>query len=329
MQQETLKQGFWDDSDKAQAIFDELNSIKADVEKYDEIEEKIEEVKMMLEISKEDNTEEYEKEISKTLKSLEEKVDEFKIKTLLVGEYDKNNAILSIHAGAGGTEAQDWAEMLLRMYTRWIADKKYSYKITDYNQDTEGGIKSVSLIVQGINAYGFLKSEKGVHRLVRISPFDQQKRRHTSFASVDVFPEIKDSHNIQIDDKDLKVDTYRASGAGGQHVNMTDSAVRITHIPTGVTVQCQTERSQIANRKYAMDMLIAKLIMIKEEEKREKIEDIQGKYNQIAWGSQIRSYVFQPYTLVKDHRTNFESSQVQDVLDGDLDKFINAYLSHN
>ena len=273
--------------------------------------------------------EEYEKEISKTLKNLEEKVDEFKIKTLLVGEYDKNNAILSIHAGAGGTEAQDWAEMLLRMYTRWIADKKYSYKITDYNQDTEGGIKSVSLIVQGINAYGFLKSEKGVHRLVRISPFDQQKRRHTSFASVDVFPEIKDSHNIQIDDKDLKVDTYRASGAGGQHVNMTDSAVRITHIPTGVTVQCQTERSQIANRKYAMDMLIAKLIMIKEEEKREKIEDIQGKYNQIAWGSQIRSYVFQPYTLVKDHRTNCESSQVQDVLDGDLDKFINAYLSHN
>ena len=174
-----------------------------------------------------------------------------------------------------------------------------------------------------------MKSEKGVHRLVRISPFDQQKRRHTSFASVDVFPEIKDNHDIQIDDKDLKIDTYRASGAGGQHVNMTDSAVRITHIPTGVTVQCQTERSQIANRKYAMDMLIAKLIMIKEEEKREKIEDIQGKYNQIAWGSQIRSYVFQPYTLVKDHRTNCESSQVQDVLDGDLDKFINAYLSHN
>lgn len=243
MQQETLKQGFWDDSDKAQEIFDELNSIKADVENYDEIEEKIEEVKMMLEISKEDNTEEYEKEISKTLKSLEEKVDEFKIKTLLVGEYDKNNAIMSIHAGAGGTEAQDWAEMLLRMYTRWIADKNYSYKITDYNQDTEGGIKSVSLIVQGINAYGFLKSEKGVHRLVRISPFDQQKRRHTSFASVDVFPEIKDNHDIQIDDKDLKVDTYRASGAGGQHVNMTDSAVRITHP--------NRSHSPMSNRKIA------------------------------------------------------------------------------
>lgn len=243
-----------------------------------------------------------------------------------MGEYDKNNAILSIHSGAGGTEAQDWAEMLLRMYTRWISSKNYSYEITDYNQDTEGGIKSVSLKVKGMNAYGFLKSEKGVHRLVRISPFDQQKRRHTSFASVDVFPEIKESSEITIDDKDLKIDTYRASGAGGQHVNMTDSAVRITHIPTGVTVQCQSERSQIANRKYAMDMLIAKLIMIKEEEKREKIEDIQGKYNQIAWGSQIRSYVFQPYTLVKDHRTNYETPQVQDVLDGDLDQFMTSFL---
>ena len=281
---------------------------------------------IMLELSKEEDSEEYSKDIEKSLEKLEKDVDEFKIKTLLVGEYDKNNAILSIHSGAGGTEAQDWAEMLLRMYTRWISSKNYSYEITDYNQDTEGGIKSVSLKVKGMNAYGFLKSEKGVHRLVRISPFDQQKRRHTSFASVDVFPEIKESSEITIDDKDLKIDTYRASGAGGQHVNMTDSAVRITHIPTGVTVQCQSERSQIANRKYAMDMLIAKLIMIKEEEKREKIEDIQGKYNQIAWGSQIRSYVFQPYTLVKDHRTNYETPQVQDVLDGDLDQFMTSFL---
>ncbi len=326
LQEKTLKSDFWDDSEKAQEIFDELNSMKADVEKYDEISEKLDEVMIMLELSKEEDSEEYSKDIEKSLEKLEKDVDEFKIKTLLVGEYDKNNAILSIHSGAGGTEAQDWAEMLLRMYTRWISSKNYSYEITDYNQDTEGGIKSVSLKVKGMNAYGFLKSEKGVHRLVRISPFDQQKRRHTSFASVDVFPEIKESSEITIDDKDLKIDTYRASGAGGQHVNMTDSAVRITHIPTGVTVQCQSERSQIANRKYAMDMLIAKLIMIKEEEKREKIEDIQGKYNQIAWGSQIRSYVFQPYTLVKDHRTNYETPQVQDVLDGDLDQFMTSFL---
>ncbi len=326
MEKKTMAEGFWDDSSKAQSLFDELKIKKEKVEKLQEIDEELEEVKVLIEMVQEEDTTEYDKDINKSLKSIEKKLDEFKIETMLSGEYDKNNAVFCINSGAGGTEAQDWTEMLLRMYVRWMDDHGYSHEITDYNRDTEGGIKSVTLLVKGYNAYGYLKSEKGVHRLVRISPFDTNKKRHTSFASVDVYPEIDNHEGIEIDSNDLRIDTYRASGAGGQHVNTTDSAVRITHIPTGVTVQCQSERSQISNRETAMGMLKARLITIKEEENREKIEDIQGQYNKISWGSQIRSYVFHPYTLVKDHRTNFEVGNAEKVMDGEIDDFINEYL---
>lgn len=265
--------------------------------------------------------------LSVDLIKMEKQIDSLRLKTLLSGEYDSNNCYFSIHAGTGGLEATDWADMLKRMYERWFESKNWKWTMTDLNDEEGGGIKSVSFEVRGYNAYGFCKGEKGVHRLVRISPFDSQSRRHTSFASVDVYPEIKDSHNIEINDKDLKIDTYRSTGAGGQHVNTTDSAVRITHLPTGVVVTCQNERSQIQNRAKAMDILIAKLVQIKEEEHREKIEDIQGKYTQISWGNQIRSYVFQPYTLVKDHRTLEETGNVDRVMDGDLDDFVEAYLN--
>ncbi len=247
---------------------------------------------------------------------------------LFSGEYDSSNAILSINSGTGGLDAQDWAQMLLRMYIRWAENRSMKVKLLELISDPEAGIKTATILVQGENAYGKLKSEKGVHRLVRISPFDSSGKRHTSFASVDVLPEIDDDIDIQINPSDLKIDTYRASGAGGQHVNTTDSAVRITHLPTGVVVSCQNERSQHTNKDVAMKLLIAKLIQIKEEEQKEKIEDIQGQYNQITWGSQIRSYVFQPYKLVKDHRTNTENANVDAVMDGDLDAFIYAYLKN-
>lgn len=326
LENKTLEDGFWNDSDKAQKLFDDLKIIKDKVEKFNGINDSLDEVKILLEIAKDEDTSSYDKEIDKSLKSIEKVLDEFKIETLLSGEYDKNDTIFAINSGAGGTEAQDWTEMLLRMYTRWMDSHGYSHEVVDFNRDTEGGIKSVTLIVKGYNAYGYLKSERGVHRLVRISPFDTNKKRHTSFASVDVYPIIVDHDDIEIDSNDLRIDTYRASGAGGQHVNTTDSAVRITHIPTGVTVQCQSERSQIFNRETAMGMLKARLISIREEENREKIEDIQGKYNKIAWGSQIRSYVFHPYTLVKDHRTNYEVGNGEAVMDGEIDDFINEYL---
>ncbi len=248
------------------------------------------------------------------------------METLLSGEFDENNAILAIHSGAGGLEAQDWAEMLLRMYRRWSDSRGFSVETLDLQADTEGGIKSVTLLIKGFNCYGYLKSEKGVHRLVRISPFDSSGKRHTSFASIDVFPELKDDMDVEINEKDLKIDTYRATGSGGQHVNTTDSAIRITHIPTGVVVQCQSERSQHNNKLTAMNMLKAKLVLLKEEEKRDKIEDIQGSYSQIGWGSQIRSYVFHPYSMVKDHRTEAEVGDVSRVMDGDIDIFINEYL---
>ncbi len=270
---------------------------------------------------------ESEGEIEKDLLAIKAKVEKLKIETLLSGPYDKNDAIFSIHAGSGGREATDWAQMLMKMYTRWFDSKKFKYTISDYNSEEGGGIKSVTFMVKGPNCYGYLKSEKGVHRLVRISPFDANKRRHTSFASIDVYPQLDDDMTVDIDEKDLRIDTYRSSGAGGQHVNTTDSAIRITHLPTGVTVSCQTERSQIQNRATAMKMLVAKLVQIKEEEHREKIEDIQGSYSQISWGSQIRSYVFQPYTMVKDHRTGYEIGNVERVMDGDLDDFVNAYLN--
>ena len=265
-------------------------------------------------------------EIEKEFNELKDEVDRFTIETLLTGDYDKNNAIFTIHAGAGGTEAQDWAVMLLRMYTRWAEQNGYTVTILDMLKDTEAGIKNATLLIEGENVYGYLKSEKGVHRLVRISPFDSAGKRHTSFASVDVMPELEDSVAKDINPDDLRIDTYRSGGAGGQHVNKTDSAVRITHIPTGTTVQCQNERSQHSNKEMAMKVLYAKLLEIKEQEQKDKIEDIKGEYREIAWGSQIRSYVFHPYSMVKDHRTGEEVGNVNGVMDGDLDRFINAYL---
>lgn len=277
----------------------------------------------------EEDDDSFEQDIESSILNLQNQLDKVKIQTLLNGEYDKNNAILSINAGTGGLDAQDCAQILLRMYTRWANNKGYKVKTLDYLPDTEAGIKSVTLLIEGVNAYGYLKSEKGVHRIVRISPYDTSGKRHTSFVSVDITPELDDNINIELNPSDLKIDTYRASGAGGQHVNKTDSAVRITHIPTGVVVQCQNERSQLMNKETAMKILMGKLINLKELEHKERIEDIQGKYSQITWGSQIRSYVFQPYKLVKDHRTNCEVGNVDSVLDGDIDLFINEYLKMN
>lgn len=327
LQKRSYENNFWDDSDKAQATMIEINALKDTTEYYSNLSKSINALRDLLEIMSVEEFIEMQDDLTADLMKTKEGVSKLQIETLLSGEYDSNNAIMSIHAGSGGLEATDWAAMLYRMYTRWMDSKKYKYEIAEYNNEEGGGIKSVTLMVKGKNAYGYLKAEKGVHRLVRISPFDSNARRHTSFASVDVYPEIDHDTEIEIDEKDLRIDTYRSSGAGGQHVNTTDSAVRITHIPTGVTVSCQTERSQIQNRETAMSMLKAKLIQIKEEEHKEKIEDIQGKYSQISWGSQIRSYVFQPYTLVKDHRTNYEVGNIEKVMDGDLDDFINAYLN--
>ncbi len=304
-----------------------MNDFKSTFDDYTNLTEAIEEVNLMIEISKEENNLEFIEDIAKELQKAEIKLRDFNTQNLLKGEFDRNNALVAIHAGAGGLEAQDWAEMLYRMYGRWVSSKNFKMQVLSYNADTEGGIKSVIFRVIGRNAYGLLRSEKGVHRLVRISPFDTSRKRHTSFASIDIIPELDNSTEIDIDQSDLKIDTYRASGSGGQHVNTTDSAVRITHIPTGVVVTCQNERSQIMNREVAMRMLYAKLLQIAEEEKREKIEDIQGKYNQIGWGSQIRSYVFHPYQMVKDHRTDYEVGDISSVIDGDIDDFINEYLN--
>ena len=322
----TYSEDFWKDSEKAQKIMQELKGINNEIKEYEELISEIEDLETLLELVIEDEDYDHYKEIQRALKILEENAQEFKLSTLLSGEFDKNNAILSIHSGAGGLEAQDWAEMLLRMYRRWAESKDYAVETLDLLSDTEGGIKSVTLLIKGFNAYGYLKSEKGVHRLVRISPFDSAGKRHTSFASIDVIPELNEDNKIEINDKDLKIDTYRSTGAGGQHVNTTDSAIRITHIPTGIIVQCQSERSQHMNKAKALNMLKAKLIQIKEEENKEKIEDLQGNYTQIGWGSQIRSYVFHPYSMVKDHRTNAEVGDVYRVMDGDLDIFINEYL---
>lgn len=328
LQELSYKENFWDDVKKAQGIMQEIKALTSEIDQYEELVEEIDDMEVLIELMLQDETFADYKEIEKGLASLEKSSNEFKIKTLLSGEFDQNNAILSIHSGAGGLEAQDWAEMLLRMYRRWADTKEYRVETLDLISDTEGGIKSVTLLIEGYNAYGYLKSEKGVHRLVRISPFDSSGKRHTSFASIDVYPEIDEDVEIDLNEKDLKIDTYRASGAGGQHVNTTDSAIRITHIPTGIVVQCQSERSQHSNKATALNMLKAKLIGLKEEENKEKIEDLQGSYSQIAWGSQIRSYVFHPYSMVKDHRTNAEVGDVYRVMDGDIDYFINAYLKY-
>ena len=303
-----------------------LNQAKDEIEPLESFEEELEDALLTLELIEEEPDEGLREELSDSVETLEKDYDKLFLATLLSGEYDKNDAILSIHAGAGGTEAQDWASMLARMYARYVERSGFTLEELDENSDAEAGLKSITYLVHGKNAYGYLKTEKGVHRLVRISPFDSAKRRHTSFASVDVTPDLPDDVEIEINPEDLRIDTYRSSGKGGQHVNKTDSAVRITHIPTSVVVQCQNERSQFQNKDRAMKMLYAKLLQIREEEKRETIEDIQGQYSQIAWGSQIRSYVFHPYTLVKDHRTGYEVGNVQAVMDGELQGFIDASL---
>lgn len=323
-----LEPGFWDDAEKSQKVIGEMNSYKNKISKYDKITSLIEDAEALIALMEEEEDFSFYDNLKEDIEKIEELSAEYKIETLLNSEYDNSNAILAIHAGTGGTEAQDWASMLYRMYTRYADKKGYKVKTLDLQKEDEAGIKSVTLELDGENAYGYMKAEKGVHRLVRISPFDSNKRRHTSFASVDVYPVLKEDVHVEINDADLKIDTYRSSGAGGQHVNTTDSAVRITHLPTGIVVQCQNERSQIQNRETAMNMLKAKLIALALEERKEKIEDLSGNYSQITWGSQIRSYVFQPYTMVKDHRTGVEVGDVNRVMDGDLDEFINAYLQN-
>ncbi len=321
--------GFWNDNKAAQKILREQKILKEKYSAYSKLNEEIEDLSVLLELLKEDYSPQASLEIKKEIDGVKKETEAFRLNILLTGDYDANNAVLSIHSGAGGTEAQDWVSMLLRMYLRWADKHHFKTKIIDELPGDVAGIKSVTIFVEGINAYGYLKSEKGVHRLVRISPFDSSGRRHTSFASLDVMPEIDDDIDVDIRDEDLRIDTYRASGAGGQHVNKTDSAVRITHIPTGVVVQCQNERSQRQNRETALKLLKGKLIEIMESEQKEKIDDLKGDYAQIAWGSQIRSYVFQPYTMVKDHRTNAEMGNITAVMDGDIDLFINEYLKAN
>ena len=320
------QEGFWNDAENAGKVLKTIKALKDKTEKIENLKKEYEDIEVLIELGMEAQDESVIPEVEKSFKTLQKDVESFRIETLLKGQYDRNNAIFTIHSGAGGLEAQDWAEMLLRMYTRWAERKGYAITILDMLRDYEAGIKSATLLIEGENAYGYLKSEKGVHRLVRISPFDTAGKRHTSFASVDVMPELDDEVKVEIDEEDLKIDTYRSSGAGGQHVNKTDSAVRITHIPTGIIVQCQNERSQHSNKEMAMKMLFAKLLEIKEQEHKDKIDDIKGEYREIAWGSQIRSYVFHPYNLVKDHRSGEETGNTGAVMDGELDDFINAYL---
>ena len=326
LESQTLQEGFWSDSKKSSEILSKIKQLKTKCTTYRNLEKQILEVLELAELTKLENEESMSKEVVKEVEKLKHSVEKFELLTLLSGKYDINNAIVTIHPGAGGTESQDWAEMLYRMYTRWANKNSYQVKELDFLEGEEAGIKSVTFEVIGENAYGHLKCEKGVHRLVRISPFDSGGRRHTSFASVEVLPEITDDIEIDINPDDLRVDTYRASGAGGQHINKTSSAVRITHIPTNIVVACQSERSQLQNRETAMKMLKSKLLDLKEKEQKEKIEDLKGEQKDIAWGSQIRSYVFCPYTMVKDHRTNYEVGNVESVMDGNIDDFIEAYL---
>ncbi|HOJ10248.1 MAG TPA: peptide chain release factor 2 [Clostridiales bacterium] len=327
LEQKSAEPEFWNDMEKSQKILQRIKTLRDKLETFGHLESTLEDLKTLNELGIEEDDESVIDEVKEGIEELKGKIAKLRTETLLTGPYDKNNAILSMHAGAGGTEAQDWVQMLLRMYTRWGESKGYTVKILDYLDGDEAGVKSVTIHVIGENAYGYLKSEKGVHRLVRISPFDASGRRHTSFASIDVMPELDDDIEIEINPDDLRVDTYRSSGAGGQHVNKTESAIRITHIPTGIVVSCQNERSQFQNRDTAMKMLRAKLFELKEQEQKQKIEGIKGVQMEIAWGSQIRSYVFCPYTLVKDHRTNYEEGNVNAVMDGEIDEFINAYLS--
>lgn len=329
LEQKTIDPNFWNDQKESNKILSEIKSRKSKCIKFEELKSSLENIQELTELVKIEPDEELAKEIITDTRKLEKSFEKFELQTLLSGKYDRGNAILTLHPGAGGTESQDWAEMLYRMYTRWANKNGYEVKELDYLEGDEAGIKSVTFEVCGENAYGYLKGEMGVHRLVRISPFDSGGRRHTSFASLEVIPEIDDDSDVYINPDDIKMDVYRASGAGGQHINKTSSAVRLTHIPTGIVVNCQTQRSQLQNRETAMKMLKSKLVDLKERENKETIEELKGIQKDIAWGSQIRSYVFCPYTLVKDHRTNYEVGNIQSVMDGDLDGFIESYLKYS
>ncbi|WP_342515322.1 peptide chain release factor 2 [Sporosarcina sp. FSL K6-1522] len=321
-----LEPGFWDNQDSAQKVISESNGLKDVVGDYTELTDTQENLEMTLELLREEFDEELQEELGTELKEFKGKLDAFELQMLLSDEFDKNSAVLELHSGAGGTESQDWASMLLRMYTRWAEHHGFKVETLDYQAGDEAGVKSVTLSIKGHNAYGYLKAEKGVHRLVRISPFDSSGRRHTSFSSIEVMPEFEGDVDVEIKMEDVKIDTYRSSGAGGQHVNTTDSAVRMTHIPTGAIVTCQTERSQIKNRERALNLLKAKIYQIRIEEEEARLLEIRGEQKEIGWGSQIRSYVFHPYSMVKDHRTNAETGNVGAVMDGEIDLFINAYL---
>ncbi len=326
LEKKTLDPDFYSDPDKSQKVLQKIKQLGAKIKRYEDMVSLWEDTSTLLELAMAEEDESVKDEIASGCQRLKETVESTRLETLLSGPYDKSNAIITLHAGAGGTEAQDWCSMLYRMYQMWAERRGYAVSTLDYLDGDEAGIKSITILVEGLNAYGYCKCEKGVHRLVRISPFDAAGRRHTSFASVEVMPDIEDDIEININPDDLKIDTYRSSGAGGQHVNKTSSAIRITHIPTGVVVACQNERSQFQNKDTAMKMLKAKLMEIAEAEHKEKIEDIKGVQKDIAWGSQIRSYVFHPYTMVKDHRTGYEVGNISAVMDGDLDGFINEYL---
>ena len=326
LEEQTMQEGFWNDQNASSKVLTEIKHRKNKVTKFEELSNELQNIIELIELVEVEQDESLASEIISNTNKIGKLIENFELQTLLSGKYDSNDAILTLHPGAGGTESQDWAEMLYRMYTRWAIKSGYEVKELDYLEGDEAGIKSVTFEVIGENAYGYLKGEMGVHRLVRISPFDSGGRRHTSFASLEVIPEIEDDVDLYINPDDIKMDVYRASGAGGQHINKTSSAVRLTHIPTGIVVACQTQRSQIQNRESAMKMLKSKLLDLKERENKETIEELKGVQRDIAWGSQIRSYVFCPYTLVKDHRTNFETGNIEAVMNGEIDGFIEAYL---
>ncbi len=326
LEAKTNEQGFWDNNQESSSVLTKMKKLLNKVENFEKLQNELENLESLNELLLQEEDIELGKEVLKNTSKLEESLEKLEMETLLSGKYDKNNAILTLHPGAGGTESQDWAEMLYRMYCKWAVNNGFEVQELDYLDGDEAGIKSVTFLVKGENAYGYLKGEMGVHRLVRISPFDSGGRRHTSFASLEVLPEITEDIKLDINPEDIKMDVYRASGAGGQKVNKTSSAVRLTHIPTGIVTACQTERSQTQNREYAMTMLKSKLLELKEKEQKDKIEDLKGAQRDIAWGSQIRSYVFCPYTLVKDHRTNYEVGNVEAVMNGDLNGFIESYL---
>lgn len=328
LEKETLVEGFWQDSAKSSNVMQEIKTLQKSIANVKELNKLYEDASEFLEISEMDNDKDSFSEALKAIGILSKKIEKYTIETLFSDEYDSHNAIVTIHPGAGGTESHDWALMLYRMYTKWAQKSEFDIEVLDMQQGEEAGLNSVSFMVKGLNAYGYLKGEKGVHRLVRISPFDANSRRHTSFAGVEVLPEILDDVSVEIRPEDLEFEAYRASGAGGQHINKTSSAVRIKHIPSGIVVTCQTERSQLQNREYAMKMLKAKLYQLQKENLDKKIENIKGKVSDNAWGSQIRSYVFCPYTLVKDHRTNYETGNIQAVMDGKIDEFMYAYLRY-